>query len=906
MYKKVSLLSNTSFPDVTERKRMEEALRENEEKLQRMFDSVSEGITVTDLNGVITEANEKAAEMHGFSSSKEILGKSALDFIHPSEHEKAMGNMKRTLKHGVSGTIEYRLIKTDGSEFPGELSASVLKDASGNPVGSIAITRGITERKRAEEELRSLSERESKSAREWQELFDASIDVIALISPDYEILRINRAGYEGIGKKREELIGKKCYEVVHGLHSQIDGCPCKELIRTKKAGVGEITQWGRHYIATASPILDKNGELQAFAHTIKDITERKRVEESIRQSEEKYRNLVDNSNDIVNSTDKSGNWTFLSPSVTRILGYEPAEMLGKSAFSFMHPGDVESTREAHERMVREGMDVWQFENRYIHKDGRIITLAWNGIAVRDEMGNIIGTYGIGRDITERKRMDEALKSSEERLKILFEFAPDAYYLNDLKGNFIDGNKAAEEITGYERDELIGKSFLKLKLLPPGQTPKAAALLAKNVLGQSTGPGEFTLNRKDGTQVQVEIRTFPVKIEGKTLVLGIARDITERKRVEEEMRAKDSAIASSINAIAMADLEGNLTYVNDSFLKMWGHENDNEVLGKQAVQFWQSEDNALEAMKALEEKGGWVGELVAKRKDGSFFDTQVSTSIVVDETGKPIRRMASFIDITERKRMEQEIKDKNEQLEAANEKLRAANEELGETQEQLIRSEKLAAIGKLAGGVGHELRNPLGAIKNAVYYIKGKVSKSELGQKEPRVIEFLDVMDDEINASNKIISDLLGFSRVQKPSVSPTRIGKVIEDAASHTPIPENIELIKKLDAGLPEVEIDPDQIHQVFVNMITNAVQAMPEGGKLTIDTRAKGGFLEVEVADTGGGIPEESVDKIFDPLFTTKAEGIGLGLAACKAIIDRHEGNIEVKSKVGKGTTFTVSLPSQ
>jgi len=251
-----------------------------------------------------------------------------------------------------------------------------------------------------------------------------------------------------------------------------------------------------------------------------------------------------------------------------------------------------------------------------------------------------------------------------------------------------------------------------------------------------------------------------------------------------------------------------------------------------------------------------------------------------------------------------LRQRSEELQASHKELELANEELREAQEQLIRSEKLAAIGKLAGGVGHELRNPLGAIKNAVYYIKGKVSKSELGQKEPRVIEFLDVMDDEINASNKIISDLLGFSRVQKPSVSPTRIGKVIEDAASHTPIPENIELIKKLDAGLPEVEIDPDQIHQVFVNMITNAVQAMPEGGKLTIDTRAKGGFLEVEVADTGGGIPEESVDKIFDPLFTTKAEGIGLGLAVCKAIIDRHEGNIEVKNKVGKGTTFNVKLP--
>ncbi len=172
------------------------------------------------------------------------------------------------------------------------------------------------------------------------------------------------------------------------------------------------------------------------------------------------------------------------------------------------------------------------------------------------------------------------------------------------------------------------------------------------------------------------------------------------------------------------------------------------------------------------------------------------------------------------------------------------------------------------------------------------------------MEFLNIMDDEINSSNKIINDLLGFSRVGKPSVSPTQIDKIIEDSLSRMHIPENIELTKKLDADLPEVKVDPDQIQQVLVNMILNAVQAMPEGGKLAIGTSKKDDFLEMKIADTGCGIPREAVDKIFDPLFTTKAKGIGLGLAVCKTIIDRHQGNIEVASKVGKGTTFTVKLP--
>ena len=268
--------------------------------------------------------------------------------------------------------------------------------------------------------------------------------------------------------------------------------------------------------------------------------------------------------------------------------------------------------------------------------------------------------------------------------------------------------------------------------------------------------------------------------------------------------------------------------------------------------------------------------------------------------------------------EEELRTANEELEAANEELRtteeelrssneeleAANEELRETQEQLVRSERLAAIGQLAGGVGHELRNPLGAIKNAVYYIRGKVAGSELAQREPRVAEFLEIVDDEVKASNKIINDLLGFSRVGKPAVSPARIEKVINDAIAHTQIPENVNLSKKVDGSLPEIEVDTDQICQVLVNVLTNAVQAMPEGGRLTVVAREKNGFLELEIADTGHGIAEENVGKIFDPLYTMKAKGIGLGLAVCKTIVERHEGSIGVESEVDKGTTFTIKLP--
>jgi signal transduction histidine kinase len=276
------------------------------------------------------------------------------------------------------------------------------------------------------------------------------------------------------------------------------------------------------------------------------------------------------------------------------------------------------------------------------------------------------------------------------------------------------------------------------------------------------------------------------------------------------------------------------------------------------------------------------------------------------------------DVTERKRAEQEIHAKNEKLSTQNEELRAAeeelrntneelqsaNEELRETQEQLVRSEKLAAIGQLAGGVGHELRNPLGALKNAAYYIRGKLAKNRLAKEETRVMEFLDIMDEEIAISSKILNDLLNFSRTGKPAVSATRIEPLIDSTLSRLAIPDDIAVTKKLEADLPQVEIDPDQIRQVLVNLITNAVQAMPEGGRLTVSARGRGKALEVTITDTGTGIPQKVVSKIFDPLFTTKAKGIGLGLAVTKSIIENHKGSIGVSSKVGRGTTFTIELP--
>ncbi len=226
--------------------------------------------------------------------------------------------------------------------------------------------------------------------------------------------------------------------------------------------------------------------------------------------------------------------------------------------------------------------------------------------------------------------------------------------------------------------------------------------------------------------------------------------------------------------------------------------------------------------------------------------------------------------------------------------------LKEAQDELVKKERLAVLGQLAGGVGHELRNPLGVIKNSVYYLKLRLQDAD--EKEQR---HLTIMEREIGIANKITTDLLDFSRIKEPSRMSTDLNELVQETLAQYPVEPEIELRTELDPHLPSVTIDKDQIRQVFLNMIMNAVQAMPQGGHLTVNTSVERGFALVSFTDTGCGIPKENLGNIFQPLFTTKAKGLGLGLAVSKSLLNANKGEIAVESQVGRGTTFRVKFPT-
>ena len=507
-----------------------------------------------------------------------------------------------------------------------------------------------------------------------------------------------------------------------------------------------------------------------------------------------------------------------------------------------------------------------------------------------------------RHITERKQVEEALRQSEEKYRTIFEFTREAIIVSVPSGRILSANPAAAAILGYDSpQELVGMLGAELYVDLGQRKAVQAALLSKGYIEDM----ELTLKKKDGTPVHVlGSSTIHKDQQGKPLrVESIWMDITERKKAEESLRQSEEKLRVMFQTVAegivVTDLEGNILDVNEAAARQGGHSKE-ETTGRNLFEITSPKERAR-AMKNLkrlmtEEHHGPV-EYAFLRKDGTEFPGEVNTCLIRDASGNPAGFIAVTRDITERKRMEAQLKEYSENLERL---VEVRTRELEDAQEKLVRTEKLAAIGQLAGGVGHELRNPLAAIKTSAYFLKMKLGNTA----EEKVVKHLDMLENQVDACDKIINDLLDFSRPGRSNIGEVDINQVVQELVKTIGAPENVEVSTSLAADPAKVMADSGQLERVFSNLISNAIQAMPGGGRLSLSTSRNGGFVKVKVADTGVGIPPENLDKVFEPLFTTRAKGTGLGLAIARALAERQGGIIEVESQVGKGTTFTVRLP--
>jgi len=919
MFKRGNVPNSTLSPDITEYERVEEELRESQEKFRSIFNSANDGLAFIDKLGKVVDVNEKAVQIFG-GSKEELLGKhfTSVAPVSPKDMPKLAGSFAKALA-GKRPLITLHIKNKKGEEKDLECSAKFMR--IGNRVsGVVLVARDITERKRIEYELQA-------AERSFRHSLDNSPSGIRIITVEGETLYANQAildiyGYSSI----EEFKSIPAVER-HTLKSYVER---QERVSKREAGKpvpdyfeqsiirkdGEV----RHLEVFNREVL-WGGENQ-FQLIYHDITERKRAEEQLQESEERYKTTFEHTGTAMAIIEEDTTISLANHQIEVLSGYSKGEIEGKKRWTeFVHHEDLERMKEYHRRRRESGEAAsTQYEFRFVDKEGNIkdVFLTIDIIpGTKKSVASLI-------DITERKRAEEELKSSEERLRILFEFAPDGIYLNDLKGNFIDGNKAAEEITGYKRDELIGKSFLKLKRLPPEQIPRAAASLAKNALGKPSGPDEFILNRKDGSQIPVEIRTFPVKIKGKTLGLGIARDITERKRAGEALQAAERNFRHSLDnsplGIRIITAEGETIYANQAILDIYGYSSVKELKATPAIQRYTPESYTEQQERAEKRKLGKPVpshfEVSIIRKDGKVRHLEVFHRGILWD-GKT-QFQVLYDDITERKRMERELQEKNEQLDAQNEELRSQSEELMAQQQELTEKTGELEVASLAKSeflshMSHELRTPLHVIigfsELMLDGVAGKVNKEQR-----------QCLNDIWGGGQHLlglINDILDLSKIESGKMelklANFAIGNLMEAlrrtmATSFAQKNQSFDV--KVEEGLPPVRADRDKVRQVLLNLLSNSSKFTPDGGKLRVEAVRENDWCRVSVIDNGIGIKQEDQERVFEPFcqldnpLNKNAGGTGLGLTIARQIIEKHGGRIWVESEYGKGSRFTFTLP--
>jgi len=490
----------------------------------------------------------------------------------------------------------------------------------------------------------------------------------------------------------------------------------------------------------------------------------------------------------------------------------------------------------------------------------------------------------------------SLQASERRYRELFNLQPDSIVVSDLEGNILDVNVAAEMRSGYSREEAL---HMNLKRLAVPEDVARFPEMMKKIVEEGSTSFEGKSVGKDGTIRDLEIHAGLVEYEGKQAAMLVARDITERRQSEEaiarEKSFSETLLESLPGIVYLRDAAGKFLRWNKNLENLTGYSTDEiQRLGEWGFLFGE-DGKALVQQKAREalEKGSAriEGSVVTKKGNRVPY---LMTAMRIEFNGKPCI-VGMGIDISERKRLEEELRQESEHLEdLVDSKVR----ELKEMNDRLVKAERMAAIGQMAAMLGHDIRNPLQSIIGATDNLEKRLDPTNT-----QTTRMLTIIKDGVDYSNQIISDLLDFSREMRLELSESTPQAIVRETIAHVVFPTTIK-VSDLTEERPILNIDRGKMQRSLRHIIENAIQAMPGGGELTISSKRLNNEVEIMITDTGMGMTEDVLGKIFTPLFTTKAKGIGLGLAISRRIVEAHGGSISVQSKTGEGSCFRVKIP--
>jgi PAS domain S-box-containing protein len=751
---------------------------------------------------------------------------------------------------------------------------------------------------------------------------------ILLVDDDSKFLRIAKelpemqGGFQAetarcVEEAKDKLRREKYDAIVSGCHMPgKDGLEFLKELREENNDIPFIifTGKGREKLAIkellnlgADGYFEKHGEPAAvygeLAHGIREVVEKKRIKDALRSSQAEYKSLLQNIPGMVYRARPDWSTEIIANSKS-VCGYTIQEFDSRRVnwLDMIHPADkARVVKEV--GIILEGPASITQEYRIVDKEGGVRWVEDHKTSFFSKNGVFGGIDGVVFDVTSRKKMEQALHASLDRYRSFIEVTGQLGWTTNADGEVVEDIPSFRKFTGQTYEEVKGWGWSKA--LHPDDLERATQIWKEATRTKSKYEAEFRLRRHDGVYRYFIARSVPVPKEDGSIGewVGTCIDITERKKAEDALRESEeklrNIIESSPDAITITDLKGIIVDCNQAAVSLGGWSSKEELMGKSGF-IWISEQDtqrSMENTKIIAEKGLLRNvPYTLVKKDGHEFPAELSAGALKDGSGNPVGIVAIIRDITERKKMQRELEKYSQQLE---DMVQHRTKQLKDTQEQLIKSERLATIGQIAAMVGHDLRNPLTSINIAAYYLKTK-----LGAKaEKKMTEMLEVIEKDVQYSNKIITDLIDYSREIKLELTETTPKSIIAESVSLIQIPEKVQL-EDSTLNEPRIRIDIDKMKRVFANFIKNAFDAMPQGGKLTISSRAAGGDVDFMLNDTGVGMAKEVSEKIWTPFFTTKAKGMGLGLAIRRRIIEAHQGKISVDSIVGEVTTFTVTIP--
>ncbi|MFI5303515.1 MAG: PAS domain S-box protein [Nitrospiria bacterium] len=728
-----------------------------------------------------------------------------------------------------------------------------------------------------------------------QSILDETEDMVFVKDLAGRFLLVNKSGARNLGRTLEEIIGQdvSVLKLVPEMVSEIKQSDLKVIQTGKSLNLEvklKVNGVHRTFHSTKCPYRDQKGNIIGVIAFSRDITDRKLEEERHRWEHAFQKPIEDAVQAGIAAADFPGKIIYVNSAFCRMVGWNEGELMGaKPPHPFWPAEAIKTISDDFYRRRSSLKEKSETEYQFQRKNGERFPVLVKSALLIDRDGNKIGYVSSFTDISNQRLSEAKLQESHDLLNTIIEGTIDAIYLTDLKGRYLMMNSSGAQFLGKSSEEIIGKNmadFFSPKIVEKFKEDHQSVFNSGKIV---TNENSITINGMDRTFLTTRgpIRDHENKISG---FFGISRDITDMKRAEEIMEKSEerltAVIDNSTSVIFMKDLEGKFLLINRKYEDLF-HISKKEIIGKTAYDVFPAEiANRLQVndQKVINNKTAIEFDETVPLDDGLHHYLSVRFPLL-DNKGEVYAICGISTDITDRKLRE----------------------------EDHLKIEKLESLGLLAGGIAHDFNNILTAIMGNI-----SLAKSFLDSKE-QLLNRLDDAEKATLRAAELSQQLLTFSKGGAPVKKIVSIQSLIEHVVHFTLSGSNVQSQLQFEEGLWPIEVDEGQMNQVIQNLIINAKQAMPSGGTIRIEVKNLsvteqnsqdyelriGNYLTIFIHDQGIGIPKEYLSKIFDPYFTTKSEGSGLGLSITHSIIKRHQGIITADSSPKGGTTFIICLPA-